>query len=113
MQTLNYKDNKADFTTEDSSSAIQQTIALLNRIFNGKNRMRDFKEERFFEEFLSKMNKFEQAINDYLSTPTPETKQVIKELLSIKEEFLGFKYWVIKNNPILLAEFSNDIIWNK
>lgn len=113
VQTLNYKDNKADFTTEDSSSAIQQTIALLNRIFNGKNRMRDFKEERFFEEFLSKMNKFEQAINDYLSTPTPETKQVIKELLSIKEEFLGFKYWVIKNNPTLSAEFSNDIIWNK
>ena len=75
--------------------------------------MRDFKEERFFEEFLSKMNKFEQAVNDYLSTPTPETKQVIKELLSIKEEFLGFKYWVIKNNSTLSAEFSNDIIWNK
>lgn len=111
VQTLNY--NKADFATDDTSEAIQQTVALLNRIFNGKNRMRDFKEERFFEEFLSKMNKFEQAINDYLSTPTPETKQVIKELLSIKEEFLGFKYWVIKNNPTLSAEFSNDIIWNK
>jgi bacteriophage lambda ninG protein len=111
VQTLNY--NKADFATDDTSEAIQQTVALLNRIFNGKNRMRDFKEERFFEEFLSKMNKFEQAINDYLSTPTPETKQVIKELLSIKEEFLGFKYWVIKNNSTLSAEFSNDIIWNK
>ena len=111
VQTLNY--NKADFAADDTSEAIQQTVALLNRIFNGKNRMRDFKEERFFEEFLSKMNKFEQAINDYLSTPTPETKQVIKELLSIKEEFLGFKYWVIKNNSTLSAEFSNDIIWNK
>ena len=62
VQTLNY--NKADFATDDTSEAIQQTVALLNRIFNGKNRMRDFKEERFFEEFLSKMNKFEQAIND-------------------------------------------------
>ena len=112
-QNLNYSENKADFITDDTSEAIQQTIALLNRIFNGKNRMRDFKEERFFEEFLSKMNKFEQAINDYFSTPTPETKQVIKELLSIKEEFLGFKYWVIKNNSSLSAEFSNDIIWNK
>lgn len=111
VQTLNY--NKADFTTNDTSETIQQTIELLNRIFNGKNRMRDFKEERFFEEFLRKMNKFKQAINDYLSTPTPETKQVIKELLSIKEEFLGFKYWAIKNNPTLLAEFSNDIVWNK
>lgn len=111
VQALNY--NKADFATNDTSETIQQTIELLNRIFNGKNRMRDFKEERFFEEFLRKMNKFKQAINDYLSTPTPETKQVIKELLSIKEEFLGFKYWAIKNNPTLLAEFSNDIVWNK
>ena len=111
VQTLNY--NKADFTTNDTSETIQQTIELLNRIFNGKNRMRDFKEERFFEEFLRKMNKFKQAINDYLSTPTPETKQVIKELLSIKEEFLGFKYWIIKNNPTLFREFSNNIIWNK
>lgn len=111
VQNLNY--NKADFDTNDTSEAIQQTIKLLNRIFNGKNAIRRVKEERFFEEFLSKMNNFEKAINDYLSAPTPETKQVIKELLSIKEEFLGFKYWIIKNNPTLLAEFSNDIIWNK
>ena len=111
VQTLNY--DKADFATDDTSEAIQQTIELLNRIFNGKNAIRKVKEERFFEEFLSKMNTFEKAVNDYLSTPTPETKEVIKELLSIKEEFLGFKYWAIKNNPTLSAEFSNDIIWNK
>ena len=112
VQTLNY--NKADFATNDTSEAIQQTVALLNRIFNGKqNKLRDYNEKAFFKEFLSKMNKFEQAINDYLSTPTPETKQVIKELLSIKEEFLGFKYWIIKGNSTLLAEFSDDIVWNK
>ena len=112
-QTLNYRDNRAVFTTDDTSEAIQQTITLLNRIFNGKDIMRKFKEECFFREFLSKMNKFEQAIYDYLSTPTPETEQVIRELLSIEQEFLGFKYWIIKNNPSLYAEFSNDIIWNK
>jgi len=110
-QTLNY--DKADFATDDTSEAIQQTIVLLNRIFNGKNAIRKVKEERFFKEFLSKMNNFEKAVNDYLSAPTPETKEVIRELLSIEQEFLGFKYWIIKNNPTLLAEFSNDIIWNK
>ncbi|WP_277011123.1 HNH endonuclease [Capnocytophaga granulosa] len=113
VQTLNYSENKADFIPNNTSKAIQQTIELLNRIFNGKNRMRDFKEKCFFNEFLSKMNKFEQAVYDYLSAPTPETKQVIRELLSIKEEFLGFKYWIIKDNPTLLAEFSDDIVWNK
>ena len=111
VQTLNY--DKADFATNDTSEAIQQTIVLLNRIFNWKNSIRKVKEERFFEEYLSKMNNFEKAVNDYLSAPTSETKQVIRELLSIKEEFLGFKYWIIKGNPTLLAEFSDDIVWNK
>jgi bacteriophage lambda ninG protein len=111
VQTLNY--DKADFATDDTSEAIQQTIVLLNRIFNGKNAIRKVKEERFFEEFLSKMNNFEKAVNDYLSAPTPETKEVIRELLSIEQEFLGFKYWIIKNNPTLFREFSNNIIWNK
>ncbi|EHG98095.1 hypothetical protein HMPREF9441_04071, partial [Paraprevotella clara YIT 11840] len=47
------------------------------------------------------------------SAPTPETKEVVRELLSIKQDFLGFKYWIIKNNPALFREFSNNIIWNK
>ena len=112
VQTLNY--DKADFATDDTSEAIQQTIVLLNRIFNGKNSIRKkIKEENFFKEFLSKMNKFEKAVNDYLSAPTSETKEVIRELLSIEQEFLGFKYWIIKNNPTLFREFSNNIIWNK
>ena len=111
VQTLNY--DKADFATDDTSEAIQQTIVLLNRIFNGKNAIRTLKEERFFEEFLSKMNNFEKAVNNYLSAPTPETKEVVRELLSIKQDFLGFKYWIIKNNPALFREFSNNIIWNK
>ena len=113
VQKLNYRDNKADFIRNDTSKAIEQTIILLKRIFNGKNAIRKVKEERFFEEFLSKMNNFEKAVNDYLSAPTSETKEVVRELLSIEQEFLGFKYWIIKNNPTLFREFSNNIIWNK
>lgn len=112
VQTLNY--DKADFATDDTSVAIQQTIKLLNRIFNGKqSNLRDFNEKAFFRDFSIRMSVFEQAVNDYLSAPTPETKEVIRELLSIEQEFLGFKYWIIKNNPTLFREFSNNIIWNK
>ena len=114
VQKLNYRDNKADFITNDTSKTIQQTIKLLNRIFNGKqSNLRDFNEKAFFRDFFTKMSVFEQAVYDYLSAPTQETKEVVRELLSIKEEFLGFKYWIIKNNPTLFREFSNNIIWNK
>ena len=114
VQKLNYRDNKADFITNDTSETIQQTIKLLNRIFNGKqSNLRDFNEKAFFRDFSARMSVFEQAVYDYLSAPTPETKEVIRELLSIEQEFLGFKYWIIKNNPTLFREFSNNIIWNK
>lgn len=114
VQKLNYRDNKADFITNDTSETIQQTIKLLNRIFNGKqSNLRDFNEKAFFRDFSIRMSVFEQAVNDYLSAPTLETKEVVRELLSIEQEFLGFKYWIIKNNPTLFREFSNNIIWNK
>ena len=114
VQKLNYRDNKADFITNDTSETIQQTIKLLNRIFNGKqSNLRDFNEKAFFRDFSARMSVFEQAVYDYLSAPTPETKEVIRELLSIEQEFLGFKYLIIKNNPTLFREFSNNIIWNK
>ena len=113
VQKINYTDRKADFTPTLQGEVVQQTIRLLRRIFNGSDRSRKFREERFFEEFLSRMNIFQAAINDYLASPSKETRQVIRELLSIEEEFLGFKYWIIKENSALLAEFSSDIIWNK
>lgn len=114
VQKLNYRDNKADFITNDTSETIQQTIKLLNRIFNGKqSNLRDFNEKAFFRDFSARMSVFEQAVYDYLSAPTQETKEIVRELLSIEQEFLGFKYWIIKNNPTLFREFSNNIIWNK
>ena len=33
--------------------------------------------------------------------------------LTIDKEFLGLKYWIVKNNPTLYDKFSTDIIWNK
>ena len=75
--------------------------------------MRKTKEERFFEDFLSKMNAFQKAINNFLMADNVETRLVLQEELTINREFLGFKYWIIQNNPKLLSEFAQDIIWNK
>ena len=89
--------------------------AALNYLFNNENLGFDainLGSEKGYS-VLEILNNFEKAVNDYLSAPTPETKEVIRELLSIEQEFLGFKYWIIKNNPTLFREFSNNIIWNK
>ena len=75
--------------------------------------MRKIKEARFFEDFLSKMNAFQKAINNFLVADNKQTRLALQEELATDREFLGFKYWIIQSNPKLLCEFAKDIIWNK
>ena len=114
-QELDYLNKKAAFkqVNTPASTEVQQTLSLLERIFNGTHKMRKIKEERFFEDFLSKMNAFQKAINNFLMADNKQTRLVLQEELTINREFLGFKYWIIQNNPKLLSEFAQDIIWNK
>ncbi|MBO1883386.1 HNH endonuclease [Capnocytophaga sp. Marseille-Q4570] len=114
-QELDYLNKKAVFKQVgiSASTEVQQTLSLLERIFNGTHKMRKTKEERFFEDFLSKMNVFQKAINNFLIADNEQTRLVLQEELTINREFLGFKYWIIQNNPKLLREFAQDIIWNK
>lgn len=114
-QELDYLNKKAVFKQAGTSASteVQQTLSLLERIFNGTHKMRKTKEERFFEDFLSKMNAFQKAINNFLIADNEQTRLVLQEELTINREFLGFKYWIIQNNPKLFCEFAQDIIWNK
>ena len=115
IQELDYLNKRAVFKSANVSlsTEVQQTLSLLERIFNGSHKMRKIKEERFFEDFLSKMNAFQKAINNFLVTDNKQTRLALQEELAKDREFLGFKYWIIQNNPKLLFEFAQYIIWNK
>ena len=115
IQELDYLNKRAVFKSANVSlyTEVQQTLSLLERIFNGSHKMRKIKEERFFEDFLSKMNAFQKAINNFLVTDNKQTRLTLQEELATDREFLGFKYWLIQRNPKLLCEFAKDIIWNK
>ena len=115
IQELDYLNKRAVFKSAKAplSTEVQQTLSLLERIFNGSHKMRKIKEERFFEDFLSKMNAFQKAINNFLVADNKQTRLALQEELATDREFLGFKYWIIQSNPKLLCEFAKDIIWNK
>lgn len=44
--------------------------------------------------------------------PTSANRALVADELSIEQEMLGFKYWVIRDNH-LETEFKDEIVWNK
>lgn len=74
--------------------------------------MRVIKEQRFFDEAKQKMNRFLEKVNTFLMEPTSANRALVAAELSIEQEMLGFKYWVIRDNH-LETEFKDEIVWNK
>lgn len=103
---------KAVFSSLDGRDSIKSTIKLLTKVFNGTRKPRRDPEQRFWDKFKKEYNDFNAVVNDYLAGNL-NAEEDIRELLDIREEFLAFKYYIIKSNPILLQVFRNDIIWNK
>ncbi|MBR5918285.1 MAG: hypothetical protein IKZ83_00050, partial [Prevotella sp.] len=112
-QRINFADKRALFVSKEKDAQHNDTIELLNRIFNGTGRTRKFKEERFFEQVLGVVNSFLELVRNYLNNPIPDAEKAVKDELMIDKELLGFKYWIIRDVPALYEVFAQDIQWNK
>ena len=88
------------------------TVDLLSRLFNG-GKIRNLKEQRFYDTFLYKFNVFSQLVDDYLSNKTDKSREMLESQLNIDSEYLGFKYTIIKQNALLDKEFGKMVVWNK
>lgn len=110
---IDFANKKAVFLSKINDEQHNETTELLSRIYNGTNKLRTTKEERFFEQTLGIMNRFTDLVIKYQESPTPETEKAVRDELSITKELLGFKYWIIKRDRTLSQVFAADIIWNK
>ncbi|MDR1160998.1 MAG: HNH endonuclease [Tannerellaceae bacterium] len=109
----NFDAKKVLFSSTDDSLEISKTIGLLLQLFNGKEDIgRNFKEKRFYEEFLRKINLFLKIVDEYTSGNLTY-REAIDEELREESEFLGFKYHIIKDNRMLNKDFGHLIVWNK
>jgi len=106
---------KALFKTSNTSIEAQKTVELLNRLYNGTHapKLRTMREDIFYKEVERVINTFNTTLLNYCFNTNPQTEKAVKDELAIDKELLGFKYWIIKDNPDLYAVFADDIIWNK
>lgn len=108
------RENKFRFDIVDQTVTDEETLTvdLLSRLFNG-GKIRNLKEQRFYDTFLYKFNVFSQLVDDYLSNKTDKSREMLESQLSIDSEYLGFKYTIIKQNALLDKEFGKMVVWNK
>lgn len=115
-QRLDTYSKEAEFRSENNSTEVKQTIKLLENIFNGKEHDPNFRsphEEVFYDRVEMSINDFMRKVIDYRINPSQTNENVVREELAIDKELLGFKYWIIRDEPALNAVFGGDIIWNK
>jgi len=102
-------------TSISSSTKVQetkQTVILLKNIFNGLNNIRDTRASLLFKDVQREMNFFMRCLIDYKQNPTQENKGILTDSLKVDKEFLGFKYWIIRDSG-LEPHFKDAIQWNK
>lgn len=114
-QGVDYQRNVAIFEGPDDKDivGIDETIRLLSSVFNGKTPARQVREENFYNEFLSRINLFQKACNQFLEDDSEQHKRIVYELLKADQEFLGFKYWIIQSNQTLQKTFLPFCQWNR
>lgn len=112
IHTNDFPHKKVLFLSNRNDIETNKTIELLSLIFNGAGISRKRMEENFYEYYLSRLNSFKKLIDKFLSNPSDDYRTAIIERLQINREFLGFKYRIIKTNPILNREFGEYIKWN-
>jgi len=89
------------------------TVVLLDKLFNGKNHIRDIKGQILYNDLEREIVFFMGLLNDYKTSNTQENKRKIIHSLRITKEFLAFKYWIIKDHADMFDEFKDYMIWNK
>ena len=115
-QRLDTYSKEAEFRSENNSTEVKQTIKLLENIFNGKEHDPNFRsphEEVFYDKVEMSINDFMRKVVNYRMNSSQTNEDIVREELAIGKELLGFKYWIIRDEPALNAVFGGDIIWNK
>lgn len=115
-QRLDTYSKEAEFRSENNSTEVKHTIKLLENIFNGKEHDPNFRsphEEVFYDRVEMSINDFMRKVVNYRMNSSQINEDIVREELVIGKELLGFKYWIIRDEPTLNAVFGGDIIWNK
>ena len=103
---------RLEFTGDLKADQVKDTIALLNHLHNGKKGLRDRKAKAFYNDIELGVSHFLNHLLNYKENSSDENKQIITDSLKVDKEFLGLKYWMIKDYGFE-DDFTDEIVWHK
>jgi uncharacterized protein (TIGR02646 family) len=113
IHSIDLNSKKVEFISRlQVDSYINQTIELLYKLFNGQSFPRKKHEQLLYEDLNREISFFLEMLIHFKSDGNEQNKQIIIDLLHISKEFLGFKFWIIKDSG-MFDEFKEFMIWNK
>lgn len=103
---------KVRFTALIDSDIINNTIKLLNKVFNGNTTAQILEADNLRKKLIGEIFQFTCLLNEYYQAGWPpnekeKQRREITRLLSQESAFTAFKVWIIKSNPDRMAEFGD------
>lgn len=111
-QRLDATKKNLEFASDSSDKEVKDTIALLNHLHNGKNGLRDRKAKAFYDDIELGVSSFLNHLLNYKENSSDENKQILADSLKVDKEFLGLKYWMLKDYGFE-DHFTDEIVWHK
>lgn len=112
-QRIDFPSNKIKIESLQDDEATVETIFLIDKLLNGKNGKRDVRCQTLFNDIKIEILFFMKCLGNFRREKNLENKQIVIDCLNIKKEFLGLKFWMIKDNQELFETFEPFMIWNR
>ncbi|MFN0050250.1 MAG: hypothetical protein ACKVOU_14090 [Cytophagales bacterium] len=103
---------KALISPIEDSIKVNNTVTLLNEVYNGTTVLKSIESANIRSKLLSEIRKFQDLLFEYYDDNYNEEEkidlknQIIRQLRP-SSSFTAFKRWIVRDNESLSAEFSS------
>lgn len=101
-------DEKIEILSLKKSSKVNETVELLNKVYEGTTAMKKLECLNIKKELRKEIQKFINAINEYEETDgedKEDAKALINKELRSNSPFAAFKRWIVRDNEEELSIF--------
>lgn len=103
---------KAEFQAVEDTERVNNTVALLREVYNGKTVLKTIEAANLRDALLKEVRKFQDLIFEYFDNSFSEEdkeylKQKIARELNSASAFTAFKRWIVRDSVTLNGEFKN------